>query len=285
MIISRSNSLIISAACHVSSFQKPHPPRSRSTSILREKASLDRIAEPVGNEDDWGGRTLAAMSATAEEGIELQPLMQRNCEQSASSSRLEALSEQNDPDIPTRIISNEQMEHNNQFWDREAAIEQGKDANKHHILSSEPSREGAISTKLDVSRNDNSKSSSNFSYTVHTVMGVGDTDTESQRLLTFADTGDDNSKNRDSILNVEEVDDGLQAARRLENGSETEEDELQFRIRISTSKIRWGVVPMPEEFYAQFGHQEDGVRLGHLSFGIEEQGVAPPHDDPEHLYA
>jgi hypothetical protein len=42
---------------------------------------------------------------------------------------------------------------------------------------------------------------------------------------------------------------------------------------------------MPDDFYTQFREQEDGVKLGHLTFGTEEQGVVPPEDDPGHFYA
>ncbi|KAI0452041.1 hypothetical protein F5B21DRAFT_516319 [Xylaria acuta] len=50
--------------------------------------------------------------------------------------------------------------------------------------------------------------------------------------------------------------------------------------RLAQSKIRWGVVEMPPEWYTKFGHHNS---VGHLSFGVEEDNVSPPIEG--HYYA
>lgn len=44
---------------------------------------------------------------------------------------------------------------------------------------------------------------------------------------------------------------------------------------------------MPNEFYEQLARLEECklVMLGHLSFGIKEQGLAPLRDEPGYMYA
>lgn len=42
---------------------------------------------------------------------------------------------------------------------------------------------------------------------------------------------------------------------------------------VARRKIRWGVVRMPPEWYDQF---DDETPVEHLSFGVEEDNVAPP---------
>lgn len=44
--------------------------------------------------------------------------------------------------------------------------------------------------------------------------------------------------------------------------------------QIATSKIRWGVVQMPEEFYREFDNH--GRPYDHLSFGVKEDVVGAP---------
>ncbi|ETS82215.1 hypothetical protein PFICI_07217 [Pestalotiopsis fici W106-1] len=45
--------------------------------------------------------------------------------------------------------------------------------------------------------------------------------------------------------------------------------------QIARSKVRWGVVTMPPEFYAEYEQEQS---YGHLSFGVEEDEVTPPVD-------
>ena len=48
----------------------------------------------------------------------------------------------------------------------------------------------------------------------------------------------------------------------------------QALLQVSRSKVRWGVVRMPPEWYAQFGGAEPGVE--HLTFGTKAQDVKDP---------
>ncbi|KAI0549189.1 hypothetical protein F4679DRAFT_547804 [Xylaria curta] len=43
--------------------------------------------------------------------------------------------------------------------------------------------------------------------------------------------------------------------------------------KLARSKLRWGVVEMPPEWYTEFAHHSS---VGHLSFGVEEDNVSPP---------
>ncbi|TRX96986.1 hypothetical protein FHL15_002292 [Xylaria flabelliformis] len=43
--------------------------------------------------------------------------------------------------------------------------------------------------------------------------------------------------------------------------------------KLAQSKLRWGVVEMPPEWYTKFGHHSSVV---HLSFGVDEDNVSPP---------
>lgn len=52
----------------------------------------------------------------------------------------------------------------------------------------------------------------------------------------------------------------------------------------SQSKLRWGVVRMPPGFNEQFTNM-DGLRVGHLTFGAEDQYVSQPVEDRMQLYA
>ncbi|KAI1740909.1 hypothetical protein F4680DRAFT_418089 [Xylaria scruposa] len=54
-------------------------------------------------------------------------------------------------------------------------------------------------------------------------------------------------------------------------GLKTHEQSI-FR-NLAQSKLRWGVVEMPPEWYTKFGHHSS---VGHLSFGVEEDNVSPP---------
>lgn len=44
--------------------------------------------------------------------------------------------------------------------------------------------------------------------------------------------------------------------------------------KLARSKIRWGVVPMPPEWHAEYDNEDGAVE--HLSFGVEEDDVKPP---------
>ncbi|KAI1486567.1 hypothetical protein F5X96DRAFT_681907 [Biscogniauxia mediterranea] len=50
--------------------------------------------------------------------------------------------------------------------------------------------------------------------------------------------------------------------------------------RLAQSEIRWGVVRMPPEWHAEYdngdGDEEGGPVVGHLGFGVEEDGVGDP---------
>ncbi|KAI1658111.1 hypothetical protein F4813DRAFT_54132 [Daldinia decipiens] len=59
-----------------------------------------------------------------------------------------------------------------------------------------------------------------------------------------------------------------------------EQQNSQF-TKLARSKIRWGVVEMPPEWHAEYDN--DDATVGHLSFGVEEDGVTPP--EPGCLYA
>ncbi|KAI3317298.1 hypothetical protein HD806DRAFT_527196 [Xylariaceae sp. AK1471] len=65
----------------------------------------------------------------------------------------------------------------------------------------------------------------------------------------------------------------------LEDDSLDNNDPGLFGI-LAQSKLRWGVVEMPPEWYTENGY--DGS-VGHLSFGVEEDNVSPPING--HLYA
>ncbi|KAJ3563776.1 hypothetical protein NPX13_g8079 [Xylaria arbuscula] len=51
--------------------------------------------------------------------------------------------------------------------------------------------------------------------------------------------------------------------------------------KIAQSKLRWGVVRMPQEWFSKYGY--DAASVGHLGFDTREDGVAPPLWG--HLYA
>ncbi|KAI0452085.1 hypothetical protein F5B21DRAFT_516249 [Xylaria acuta] len=44
--------------------------------------------------------------------------------------------------------------------------------------------------------------------------------------------------------------------------------------RVAQSKLSWGVIRMPQEWYARHGY--DPMLIGHLGFGVVKDGVAPP---------
>lgn len=46
-------------------------------------------------------------------------------------------------------------------------------------------------------------------------------------------------------------------------------------VNVARSKIRWGVVRMPQDWYEQFDHDHERP-VEHLGFGVEEDNVAPP---------
>ena len=45
---------------------------------------------------------------------------------------------------------------------------------------------------------------------------------------------------------------------------------------LSKSKVKWGVVKMPLEFYEQVSGDLDVIAVGHLSFGVETDHVQGP---------
>ncbi|KAL1878222.1 hypothetical protein Daus18300_002139 [Diaporthe australafricana] len=137
----------------------------------------------------------------------------------------------------------------------------------------------------DLTRNINATSGDGTLNPAWAAVTEGDPNTEPQCPITSPHADDEQGRSPASSLDADDTDDRLDSARRLEDGSNDSEDDMQFRIRVSRSRIRWGVVPMPEEFYEQFREPGKYVVVGHLSFGIEEQGVASPVDSPAHVYA
>lgn len=46
--------------------------------------------------------------------------------------------------------------------------------------------------------------------------------------------------------------------------------------RLAESKVKWGVVNMPPDFYQEFKEDMEAAYVGHLSFGVEEDDVQEP---------
>ncbi|KAJ0108093.1 hypothetical protein J7T55_007212 [Diaporthe amygdali] len=312
MIISRSNSLIISAACHVSTIRNFHSPSSWSKSTTRDENGYDDNPGPVDNTGDWSRNTTAVISAILEESLELQPLVSESCRCSPISGCSTTQSEHIHSDVPAENIPN---------IEARASPENNpiiKDQATQHLLAPHPAyRSSGHSTNLDgnsttasedswyveeqplssawstresittnhLRQNSNAASDDSKVTAASAVVAQGDVDAESRRLSTSPRAAGDHGGDTASYLEPGSTDDRLAAARRLEDGTDTEEDDMQFRTRLSKSRIRWGVVRMPDEFYAQFGDMEEGVELRHLSFATEEQGVVPPVDDHWHMYA
>jgi hypothetical protein len=66
----------------------------------------------------------------------------------------------------------------------------------------------------------------------------------------------------------------------LKDAEDDEDEEPGSFKKLAQSKLRWGVVRMPPEWYEEYG------QLGpveHLSFGVEEDNPSDPV--PGHLYA
>lgn len=284
MIISRSNSLIMSAACHVSILREVYSPSSKSMSMARDDKALNHSAEATGSAEDWGQRTVADMAAAVEEGIELQPLISGSREHSAASHRNTTQLEQASREVPAENITNIEKESTSKSVDLErdnrGALRHGRDAEERPLLSSLSNRESVIIVESDIGQDGNANRTISAG---RTFVSDEDVYAESPRPVTFTHAKGDHSRSTVSYLDTADDDDRIQAACRLEDGSDSEEDDAQFRINISRSRIRWGVVRMPEEFYAQFEDLEGGAKLDHLSFGIEQQAVTAP--EPGHFYA
>lgn len=316
MVISRSNSMIMSAACHVSTLRKAHSGSSGSRLFKWDRISYDddgRVVDPgaVGDADDWSRTATAAISAVVEGSIGMQPLVSESPRQSFVSSCSTRLSEEprgtasieNIPNIaagvspengpiinkqaaqylpspPTvHIASNKSA---NMDRDTRAASEDGRDVEEQPLL---PSRSNRANINTDhLSQINNAASRGGTLYTARESMTEGDEDLELQCLITSPHTDGEHSRGSANSLEADDPDERLDAALRLEDGSNCEEEDMKFRLRLSRSRIRWGIVPMPEEFYNHFGDLGRGVETGHLSFGIEAQGVSPPVDSPEHVY-
>lgn len=245
MILSRSNSLVMSAACHVSTLRRARSPFGFSKSTVRD----DNLRE-MRHSDESCHRSPTGGSVVIEEVIELQPLVSeshRGSDASASSTL----------------------------------------ASTHAHLRglTEDSPSIAAGTSADDFRGDrDAEAGDTIVCTAQLNRDDGSATAESQQLLTVTI---DNERRRSTIssLDADDTADRLKAARELEDGSVSEEDDAQFRVRLSRSRIRWGVVSMPDEFYTQFGDPGDGVKFEHLTFGIEEQDVAAPVNDPHSVYA
>lgn len=257
-------------------------------------------AEPKGNADNWSPSNIHGISAIVNVDIELQPLIPQPHKYSAISNGFATPSEQENRTEPVETTSDVKTSaspKNSPMFDKKAkkhlhpsllrfgaennsvnldqynriALENGGFAEEHPFLSSRSNRTSII----------------NDDFGGRAPMKDGDADTEPQPLLTMAQANGDYAISTVSSLNADDTTDRLQAARSLENGSISEENDMELRTRLSRSSIRWGVVRMPNEFYGQLGHLEEckWVMLGHLSFGIKEQGVAPLKDEPGYMYA
>lgn len=297
--MSRSNSLIISAACHVSTLRHAH-----SSSRIPTKLSLES------NADDWAYNATSAISAVVDEHIELQPLMPVARRTAAALSCSTAASEQAQigaaaeniqiaetrvsahnstmiddqtaqPILPSLSTCRANSDSADQHSDITAASESSQGVGDHPFLLYR--RISGIVTADDVIQNSNTHSDRSTAYSGHADAVESDADTELQRLITSAPADGHDSRRIARSSDADDGEDRLQAARSLEDGPVFEEDDGQFRIRLSRSRIRWGVVRMPEDFYMQFPDLEDGAKPGHLTFGTEEQGVAPPN--PGYFYA
>lgn len=99
MIVSRSNSMIISAACHISSLRKAHPPFKMPMSINRGDNT-----KPVRNVYGWSPRHVHGMSAIIYGGIGLQPLIPPTQQYSALSNGFATPSEQKNRSEPFETI-------------------------------------------------------------------------------------------------------------------------------------------------------------------------------------
>ena len=220
----------------------------------------DKNAERSGHLDDCHHSITPGESALVEEAVELQPLMPESRRYFPRSPDSATRSKQ-----ALRVVSAE----NNLKMETGNVLESGRGIEAHPLLPSLPISEN-VATTDDVSRNSIVASVDSAVYAGHKAMSERDGDAESQRLITMVHAEGKHSMSTVRILDADETDDRLQAARKLEDGLNSEEDEMRFRLKISRSKIRWGVVCMPKEFYAQFRPLQDGVKLGHLAFGIEE---------------
>ncbi|KAH8768861.1 hypothetical protein F5883DRAFT_521256 [Diaporthe sp. PMI_573] len=267
----------MSAACHVSTCRQGDSPPSKSVSRVKNDFILDGIAEEVGTGDDWGRRTVSAISATVEEGIDLQPLMPA-CRSSSAAHRYSTT-----PSLPACRAKSNFADPNR---DSIAALNSSRDVEEHPLLSPRPKKGSVVNGYADVNRYGNAVTSEDSTiYAAHVPVTEGDANTETHRIINSAPANSEDAPITVSRLDAHDTDDRLEAARELEHGSISEENDMQFRTRLSRSRIRWGAVRMPEEFYTRFGDREVGVTLGHLTFGTEEQGVDPPEDNPMHVYA
>jgi hypothetical protein len=167
-------------------------------------------------------------------------------------------------------------------------LNSSRDVEEHPLLSPWPKTGSFVNGHADVNRYGNavtSEDSTIYAARVTVTVTEGDANTEPHRIINSAPANSEDGPSTVSRLDTDDIDDRLEAAREPEDGSIPEEDDMQFRIRLSRSRVRWGVVRMPKEFYTQFGDREHGVQLGHLTFGIEDQGVDPPEEHPGHVYA
>lgn len=314
MIISRSNSLIISAACHVSTLQKARSSYSRSISEVFDDNTFNEDAETLDSSHHWGHDTIAAISATVGESIELQPLIAEPfkhspatmCSTSQSKQTKRRFLAEDDSNMETPIyLQNGQMSNNlvqksrtpsltdcransdivHVEQENRIALGDSWDAETCPFLSSRTNRTSIINDALIISRTSNTSCEDSTINAGRVAVTEGNAPTDFHRPSSSdpVDSGDRPTAMRS--LEADDTEDRLQAAREVEDGSNTEEDDTQFRIRLSRSRIRWGDVRMPAEFYTQFGQREVGVILGHLTFAIEEQGVTPPENHPGHVYA
>lgn len=280
--------------------------------MIRDENGYDDNAGPVDNIDDWSRSTTAVTSAIVEERIELQPLVSESCRSSSVSSCSTTQPKQPHSSVPAKNILRKEAEaspENNPLVnakatqhlfspspvfgassdsanlgeDSRAGTQFGWDIEEQPLLSTGSTRRSITVSRL--TRNSITASDDTTVNAAQPVVAQGDVNTESRCLISSPHADSDNGRDTASCVDADGTDDGSAAVSRLEDSTDTEEDDMQFRTRLSKSRIRWGVVRMPDEFYAQFEDMEEGVELGHLSFGTEEQGVVPPVDDTWHVYA
>lgn len=272
---------------------------------------LNNSVEIEGNADDWAHSAHSAISAVVEQHMELQPLMPAarrtaaalGCSTNPSEQALGRESAENIQNTETRGFAengpmiDEQTTRpilpslsgcraNSNSADQDSDTTAASISSRHvedHPLHSYRRISGSV-TAHDVSQNGNTSSDGSTACAGQAGAVESDADLESQRLIpSYSGNGDHSRRTTARSSDAGDAEDRLQAARSLEDGPVPEEDDVKFRIRLSRSRIRWGAVRMPEEFYTQFPGLEDGAKLGHLTFGTEEQSVAPPI--PGYFYA
>lgn len=65
----------------------------------------------------------------------------------------------------------------------------------------------------------------------------------------------------------------------MHNGGTSEEECRAVLTKVSQSKLKWGVVRMPEDWGSDYPRRDGGAPVGHISFGtVEDDNVEAPVD-------